>query len=216
MEPPVAGRQRVDPRREGQGAEGDPAARAQGRRARTVPRLPRRAGRGRRVAGRDLRRAPAGDRLLALERACPIYIRAGKCLPVTGTEIVVRLRRPPIDLPGRAVPAQLLPPPNQPEIHHRDRGQRPGGERGRRGPDRDDRDPSPAARGDGRLRAGARRRDGRRRDALRARGLRRGGLAHRRSDPQGRHADPRLRARHLGAREGRTSASRRRAAGTIR
>ena len=25
----------------------------------------------------------------------PIYIRAGKCLPVTCTEVVVRLRRPP-------------------------------------------------------------------------------------------------------------------------
>jgi len=32
----------------------------------------------------------------------PFYIRAGKCLPVTCTEIVVRLRRPPIVFPTRS------------------------------------------------------------------------------------------------------------------
>ena len=31
----------------------------------------------------------------------PFYIRAGKCLPVTCTEVVVRLRRPPTDVPDR-------------------------------------------------------------------------------------------------------------------
>src|SRR5204862_358787 len=46
------------------GAPGD--ARATG--ARTVHRLPQRAGRGRRLARRDLRRAGPADRLLALER----------------------------------------------------------------------------------------------------------------------------------------------------
>jgi len=30
----------------------------------------------------------------------PFYIRAGKCLPVTCTEIVIRLRRPPTVFPG--------------------------------------------------------------------------------------------------------------------
>jgi glucose-6-phosphate 1-dehydrogenase len=36
----------------------------------------------------------------------PFYIRAGKCLPVTGTEVLVQLRRPP------AVYAATPPPPN--------------------------------------------------------------------------------------------------------
>src|SRR5262249_28723540 len=36
----------------------------------------------------------------------PIYIRAGKCLPVTCTEVVVRLRRPP------AIYHPTPPPPN--------------------------------------------------------------------------------------------------------
>ena len=44
--------------------------------------------------GRNLRRAEARDRFLALA-GVPFYIRAGKCLPVTCTEVVVRLRQPP-------------------------------------------------------------------------------------------------------------------------
>jgi glucose-6-phosphate 1-dehydrogenase len=43
----------------------------------------------------------------------PFYIRAGKCLPVTCTEVLVRLRRPPTAYPAgrgaaepRAVPDQ--------------------------------------------------------------------------------------------------------------
>ena len=35
-------------------------------------------------------------------RACPFYIRTGKCLPVTSTEVVVRLRRPPTVFPTAA------------------------------------------------------------------------------------------------------------------
>src|SRR6476661_9926779 len=34
----------------------------------------------------------------------PFYIRAGKCLPVTCTEVLVRLRRPPSAYPAAAVP----------------------------------------------------------------------------------------------------------------
>ncbi len=34
----------------------------------------------------------------------PFYIRAGKCLPVTCTEVLVRLRRPPTAYPATAVP----------------------------------------------------------------------------------------------------------------
>jgi glucose-6-phosphate 1-dehydrogenase len=38
-------------------------------------------------------------------QAVPFYIRAGKCLPVTSTEIVVRLRQPPVVFPS-CKPAQ--------------------------------------------------------------------------------------------------------------
>jgi glucose-6-phosphate 1-dehydrogenase len=38
----------------------------------------------------------------------PFYIRAGKCLPVTSTEIVVRLRRPPRIFPGLLVHSNYL------------------------------------------------------------------------------------------------------------
>jgi glucose-6-phosphate 1-dehydrogenase len=34
----------------------------------------------------------------------PIYIRAGKCLPVTCTEVLIRLRRPPVLFPAPPVP----------------------------------------------------------------------------------------------------------------
>jgi hypothetical protein len=39
-------------------------------------------------------------------KGVPFYIRAGKCLPVTATEVVVKLRQPP------AVFSALPPPPN--------------------------------------------------------------------------------------------------------
>jgi glucose-6-phosphate 1-dehydrogenase len=38
----------------------------------------------------------------------PFYIRAGKCLPVTCTEAVARLRRPPALYPGNAPPANYV------------------------------------------------------------------------------------------------------------
>ena len=67
MEPPVAHRQRIDPRREGEGAEGDPAARRERPRARPVPRLPRRAGRRARFEdARPSRRCKLAHRFLAL------------------------------------------------------------------------------------------------------------------------------------------------------
>src|SRR5713226_9557930 len=37
-------------------------------------------------------------------QGAPFYIRAGKCLPVTCTEVLVRLRRPPTAYPAAAVP----------------------------------------------------------------------------------------------------------------
>ena len=39
-------------------------------------------------------------------KGVPFYIRAGKCLPVTATEVLVRLRQPP------AVFSEIAPPPN--------------------------------------------------------------------------------------------------------
>ena len=44
----------------------------------------------------------------------PFYIRAGKCLPVTCTEVVVRLRRPPVVFPTVLPRAELPPLPHQP------------------------------------------------------------------------------------------------------
>ena len=102
MEPPVAHRQRVAARREGQGAEGDRAARARRRRARAVPRLSRRAGRRARLAGRDLRRACGSTSTPGAGRACRSTSAPGKCLPVTCTEVLARFRRPPTDLSGPA------------------------------------------------------------------------------------------------------------------
>ena len=43
----------------------------------------------------------------------PFYIRAGKCLPVTCTEVVVRLRRPPTMYERLRSEAELLPVPDQ-------------------------------------------------------------------------------------------------------
>ena len=66
MEPPAGDRQRVGPRREGEGAQGDPAAATRRRRPRPVPRLPQGEGRGARLAGRDVRGPAPGDQLVAL------------------------------------------------------------------------------------------------------------------------------------------------------
>jgi glucose-6-phosphate 1-dehydrogenase len=38
----------------------------------------------------------------------PFYIRAGKCLPITRTEVIVRLRRPPSIVEGMALPSNYL------------------------------------------------------------------------------------------------------------
>ena len=79
-EPPVPGplqpgdgaagspRRRVHPRREGEGVEGDAAAHAGEHGARPVQGLPCRARRQAGVHGGDLRRAEAGDRLVAMAR----------------------------------------------------------------------------------------------------------------------------------------------------
>ena len=132
----------------------------------------------------------------------PFYIRTGKCLPVTSTEVV----DPPaaatngVAIPERGSAAELLPVPHRPAADGRVR--RHGDGRGRP----DDR-PARRARGEP---AAGRRREGRLRagltdalegdaDAVRADGLRRRGLAHRRSGAGDEHAGSRIRAGHLGS-----------------
>ena len=86
------------PRRHPQGAlpahPGHPAAGPLQRGPGPVPRLPRRARGGPRLGGRDLCGRPPGHRHLALVGGA-FYIRAGKRLPVTDTEVLVEFRRPP-------------------------------------------------------------------------------------------------------------------------
>ena len=43
----------------------------------------------------------------------PFYIRAGKCLPVTCTEVVIRLRKPPTVYPNRDATRELFPVPDR-------------------------------------------------------------------------------------------------------
>ena len=43
----------------------------------------------------------------------PIYIRAGKCLPVNCTELLIRLRRPPRLFPSYTISPESFPIPNQ-------------------------------------------------------------------------------------------------------
>ena len=72
----------------------DRAARPGEGRARPVRRLPRRGRRCARLDGRDVRGARADHRHLALGGR-PLFIRAGKCLPLTTTEVMVELNAPP-------------------------------------------------------------------------------------------------------------------------
>ena len=113
----------------------------------------------------------------------PFFIRAGKCLPVTATEVVVDLEaaaarrcwRPDTATTCASVWARRSRSPSARSV------KRPGETmRGRR--DRAVVRRQARRRRDGRLRAAARRRDGRRRHALRAPGRRRGGMGDRRSD----------------------------------
>ena len=140
-----------------------PPIAAQRPRARPVPRLPRRAGRGARLAG--ARRSPrcASTSTRGAGQGVPFYIRAGKSLPVTCTEVVVRLRRAPKIFPSCAGRAEPRPLPHQPRRD--DRARRDGdGRRTTRAIGQQVEllaSRRPGAGGDGRLRAGARRRDGR-------------------------------------------------------
>ena len=70
MEPPGSNAPGRHPGREGQGAEGDPPARARQPGPRAVPRLSRGKRRRRREPGRNLRGGAAGDGLVAMVRTC--------------------------------------------------------------------------------------------------------------------------------------------------
>ena len=135
----------------------------------------------------------------------PFFIRAGKCLPVTTTEVVVYLKRPPFSTlaPGHAnyVRFRLSPEvviavgaqvkqPGEPLRGRAHRAVVRGQTRRRR---------------DGRVRAPARRRDGRRPGALRTSGRRRGVMGDHRSDSRQPDAGLRIRARHVGTRGGGTT-----------
>ena len=164
-------------------------------RARPVSRLP--IGAGRRAETRRWRRSPRCDCEIDSWRwqGVPFYIRAGKCLPVTCTEVVVRLRQPPDDVSTASTSSRTTaasgsaPTSRSPSARTSSR------------PGRETRSqiaemvgsPAPARRRDGRVRAGARRRHARRRHAVRARGLRRRGVANRRSGAEDRHAGLRIR-----------------------
>ena len=67
----------------------------------------------------------------------PIYIRAGKLLPVTATELIVQFKRPPRETFDELGPAGLRPRPHahQPGRQHRGRraGEAAGRTHGRRG-----------------------------------------------------------------------------------
>jgi len=132
----------------------------------------------------------------------PFYIRVGKRLPITATEVLVNLRPPPQVIFQRGAARQLGAVP--PRSGGRDRDRRPGqGPRGgdaRRG-DRARR-PAPGSRGNGAVRAADRRRHARRRDAVRGRRERRSDLGRRRPDRRRRDSRVPLRPRHLGSARG--------------
>ena len=116
----------------------------------------------------------------------PFYIRAGKSLPVTCTEIVVRLRRPPTVFPDLHSRAELFPIPHQSRCYGClwSDGDGSGGEDDR--PAGGDAGEPPSRRGgDGCLRTGARRCHGGRRHLVCSRGLCGRGLAHRRPGAEG-------------------------------
>ena len=155
----------------------DPAA----LRARPVRRLPRRRGRRTRLADRDLRRAEAVRRELALGRRSLLHPR--RQVPGgEGDRAAGDLQQPARDRDRR----QRDPEVRRDRDPDRPRGRRllpARGQAARRGLTAPDR-PGPAVRaGAGRpagaLRAAARRRPGRRPRTLRARGHGRGDLAHR-------------------------------------
>ena len=132
----------------------------------------------------------------------PFYVRAGKCLPVTATEVLVELKRPPHDVFDEAelrdadyFRFRLTPDMS---ISLGARAKRPGeafvGEAVELFACSPERDRAPA------LPAPHRRCDAGRSVAVRPGGFRGGRLARRGRDPRRPDAAPRLRARARGAR----------------
>ena len=190
------------------GLQGDAAARPGGRRARAVPRLPRRAGRRARLQRRDLRRAAPAHRHLALGRRAVLHPRRQVPADHGHRGVGGAQASAAGDLRGRRPPAaaELLPLSPQPG-RRASRSARASRARARRWRARPS-SWSPATstpERDGPVRAAAGRRDARRRSRCsraRTRSRRRGAWSIRCSTAAAR-ADL-LRARHLGPGRGRT------------
>ena len=105
MDPPTGEESDAHARPKGQPAEGGAPDRADRCRAWAISRLSRRSGC---ASGLDLSR-PISRSGLFIEswrwEGVPIYIRTGKNLPVTATEVSVEFRRPPRETFGELVPA---------------------------------------------------------------------------------------------------------------
>ena len=133
----------------------------------------------------------------------PFFVRTGKCLPVTATEVMATFK-PPAAAPVRRAAAaahQLpaLPPRPGPRRHRARRAHQVAGRGDDRPGDRAVR-LQLARRRDDAVRAPARRRDAWRPDAVRAAGCGRGRVGHRRSPAGERAASGAVRARQLGSR----------------
>ena len=106
MEPPVNAGRRGAAGREGEGAEGHPAARA----ARTSCAVSSRVTGRKRVSRRFAVSRPTRRCACEIDSwrwsGVPFYLRAGKALPVTATEVVVDLRPPPAQVFGELGPEQ--------------------------------------------------------------------------------------------------------------
>ena len=112
-------------------------------------------------------------------RGVPFYIRAGKCLPVTCTEVLVQLHQPPTMYQGYDLQPNSLPFSDQSRRHAGLWFECPGADRGHWRVRGTVGEPPPRRRRNGCVRTGARRCDGRRRDPVCSGGLCRRGLEDR-------------------------------------
>ena len=131
----------------------------------------------------------------------PFYIRAGKCLPTTCTEIVGKFRKPPTLIPDSLLTENHLASASSPEVTIAmgmmalapgdGLSLQTGGDGGQ---------PLSSRRRDGRLRTCAGSRHGGRQHIVRTRRLRGRGVAHRGPGVEKEHADLQVCPQHLGAR----------------
>ena len=115
-----ANRQRVDARREGEGAEVDRAARCRPTWSAANSTAIAGARRGAGFAHGNVRGDCGSTSIRGAGQGVPFYIRAGKSLPVTCTEVIVQLRRAPRIFPECVARSELLPLSHQPR-HRRSR-----------------------------------------------------------------------------------------------